>query len=417
MHLPSDQHEEASYIIFKKDGDILARNGDSGNIEFSGTDATAVIEDAIAAGGKKIYLKSGITYVPSGNEIPGVSFEGEDIDNVVISSADPTTDNLSMAPLAEIINVTVKTAKAPNGLAAGDPRRIHYFLNARTTTSITPMFWPEQSIDIHVSEPGEDRPGVSVTNEGTGDAFYSYSENGACYRAVVPTGSDNPLFYALRRDADGTLHPILGILESGGLRLYDTAITLNNGLWLKWKDSGGTTRSIMKLHTNDEVQIKGRSAAPGTAAGRVGIFTDNEEFHIWDSTVGQNNLRVLSGGEVRIPSGFLNPQQGVHGNNAYSLSCLVNAGAIDDTVVSDPRDGQIGIDSTNGRFYFRYGGAWHYVSQTAGFQIPKEETECPICGEKIKEGDFTAGQIDEEMEDGALHGLRVHLKCATEEMD
>jgi len=49
MHLPSDQHEESSYIIFKKDGDIFARNGDSGNIEFSGTDAATVIQDAINA--------------------------------------------------------------------------------------------------------------------------------------------------------------------------------------------------------------------------------------------------------------------------------------------------------------------------------------------------------------------------------
>lgn len=139
-------------------------------------------------------------------------------------------------------------------------------------------------------------------------------------------------------------------------------------------------------------------------------------FQVWDLDNGFAVLQAKVGGEVEALNGPFRATQGVLGNNAYSLSCLVNAGAIDDTVVSNARNGQIGIDSTNGRFYFRYGGAWHYVSQTAGFQIPPDEVECPICGEEIKEGDFTAGQIDEKMEDGALHGLRVHLKCAIEEL-
>jgi len=49
MELPSDQHEEASYIIFKKNGNVFARNGETGDIEFSGTDAATVMQDAINA--------------------------------------------------------------------------------------------------------------------------------------------------------------------------------------------------------------------------------------------------------------------------------------------------------------------------------------------------------------------------------
>jgi len=60
MHLPSDQHEESSYIIFKKNGDIFARNGDSGNIEFSGTDAATVIEDVLNTGSHiRVFIRNG----------------------------------------------------------------------------------------------------------------------------------------------------------------------------------------------------------------------------------------------------------------------------------------------------------------------------------------------------------------------
>jgi len=69
MDLPSDQHEEASYIIFKKNGDILARNGDSGNIEFSGTDAATVINnafDALPKSNRSFPVKGGTVLVKAG---------------------------------------------------------------------------------------------------------------------------------------------------------------------------------------------------------------------------------------------------------------------------------------------------------------------------------------------------------------
>jgi len=67
MHLPSDQHEGAEYIVFPKGGDFFARDGESGNIEFSGTDAATVIQNAIDAvagsgdvgDGGTVYIKPG----------------------------------------------------------------------------------------------------------------------------------------------------------------------------------------------------------------------------------------------------------------------------------------------------------------------------------------------------------------------
>lgn len=68
-------------------------------------------------------------------------------------------------------------------------------------------------------------------------------------------------------------------------------------------------------------------------------------------------------------------------------------------------NGSLVVDSANGRLYFRYGSAWHYIAQTAGFQIPNYEIKDPISGEQIKEGDLVIGKIDQTVKDGALHGV------------
>lgn len=75
-----------------------------------------------------------------------------------------------------------------------------------------------------------------------------------------------------------------------------------------------------------------------------------------------------------------------------------------------PHNGLIGIDSKNGRIYFRANDKWHYVSKTGGFQIPVEEIE------GINIDDFVVGKIDEAMSDGALHGIWVSLTKALEKL-
>jgi parallel beta-helix repeat protein len=59
-----DLHEESSYIIFQEGGLVHAKNGGTGQIDFSGPDAAAVIQAAINAltNGGKIFIKSA-TYV------------------------------------------------------------------------------------------------------------------------------------------------------------------------------------------------------------------------------------------------------------------------------------------------------------------------------------------------------------------
>ncbi len=74
-------------------------------------------------------------------------------------------------------------------------------------------------------------------------------------------------------------------------------------------------------------------------------------------------------------------------------------------------EGTMAIDSTNGRIYFYHSAAFHYVNQTAGFEIPVEEVVCPVCNKQMQIGQRVIGQLDSTKTDGALHGKYQHEKC------
>jgi hypothetical protein len=99
------------------------------------------------------------------------------------------------------------------------------------------------------------------------------------------------------------------------------------------------------------------------------------------------------------------------------VATKVKAGTISDADLTNTTvTGILAVDTSNNRIYFRTGTAtWHYCQATAGFGIPKEEKTCGVCGKPIVKGEFVCGQIEGEMDDGALHGLWVHLKCAAKE--
>lgn len=119
----------------------------------------------------------------------------------------------------------------------------------------------------------------------------------------------------------------------------------------------------------------------------------------WDSggiSVTSGNI-ICSGGDIYGPSG---------------VATQVASGGIGGA--ASTRDGNMVIDSASSpaRFYFRYSGAWHYVTQTAGFTVPLHEIRCPACGDLLLPDDALIGKGDRWQHDGALHGLWIHLRCA-----
>lgn len=98
---------------------------------------------------------------------------------------------------------------------------------------------------------------------------------------------------------------------------------------------------------------------------------------------------------------------------------LQNAGAVSDAafLVAVPLNGSMAHDTTNHRIYYKRGGAWHYAAETAGFQIPANETRCPVCLDPLLPDDDLIGKGDRVMADGALHALYIHLRCAGKPLD
>ena len=63
----SSPAEESGYIIYQDGGTIYAKNGQTGNIDYSGTDTAAVIQSAIDAltNGGSIFIKAGTYSITS----------------------------------------------------------------------------------------------------------------------------------------------------------------------------------------------------------------------------------------------------------------------------------------------------------------------------------------------------------------
>jgi len=93
----------ASYIIFQEDGRVKARNGTTGVIEFSGTDAAEVIQaawDSLTAGGK-IFLRNGTYLCGSALVLDSEAgnhpvLEGEDQFETVVKAGEDFTRLLDM---------------------------------------------------------------------------------------------------------------------------------------------------------------------------------------------------------------------------------------------------------------------------------------------------------------------------------
>lgn len=84
--------------------------------------------------------------------------------------------------------------------------------------------------------------------------------------------------------------------------------------------------------------------------------------HLAGNKTGLIDESVIGGGST----GYLKRYNRPSGIDNAELLPIV-AGAIDDTSFGTvvPNNGATAIDSSNGRLYFKYGNAWHYVNQTA----------------------------------------------------
>ncbi len=206
---------------------------------------------------------------------------------------------------------------------------------------------------------------------------------------VEPTGAVTTASYGLNL-SNLTTNATTDAINKYGAYLTSTGT---------WTGSGGTATNNYGLYVDT---VSGADNNYGAyIAGNVGIG-DTTPASLF--TVGNGDLfQVSSLGNVST-TGQINGTDGI--------VTKVNAGACDDTTFTLDTNGNLCVDSTNGRIYYRYGGAWHYSAQTAGFQIPNYEayaydftTHEFDTARHLAQDDFLIPFVENFMEDGAVHGL------------
>jgi len=97
---PQSYTETASYVIFKVGSTYYAKNGSTGEIEFSGTNASYIVNQALSLG-KHILIKSGqyniappIQYISSASSHESIVIEGEGFNTELGWSGGASTDSL-----------------------------------------------------------------------------------------------------------------------------------------------------------------------------------------------------------------------------------------------------------------------------------------------------------------------------------
>jgi hypothetical protein len=167
---------------------------------------------------------------------------------------------------------------------------------------------------------------------------------------------------------------------------------------------------------NLQLMHNGTDAQINTSAGNIELGTTG-------------NLELANGVGLVAANWSVNAAGMINGSIG-GVGTKVVAGAVTDgSFASTPFDGLTAVDSTTGRIYYRYGGAWHYVAQTGGFQIPKyevspanqlsdtalaeaaralpyEHSNHPqYLTTKMQPGELLVPYADSYMPDGSVHGL------------
>lgn len=261
---------------------------------------------------------------------------------------------------------------------------------------------------------GTAAPGQTLTVNGTG-----------LMNDIYLGGSTSTGPYILNNEIRGASSEVAFLDIRGGAGA-DSARMVMYG-----KSVGGTPGLIlMNGGTDDNAEIRMNTSSTGnitlvTGGGKVGIGSSAPDRALEVNSSTGINLRltyndsdgsaatytdfsVSSGGDLTVaPTGN---DYAVTGQLSATdgLVTIVSAGACSDSTTTSDTNGTLCVDSSNGRIYYRYGGAWHYSAQTAGFQIPTFETE------GISVGDYVMGHINEKLPDGALHGLYVKFDLASE---
>jgi hypothetical protein len=275
-------------------------------------------------------------------------------------------------------------------------------------------------------------PTPSLTVNTTGTTYYAYRV--AVYTSNGTSTPSNSVTTDIGADPPNNTISWSAVSGASGYILYRQKATTTAD-W-EWIDMGTSTSytdtlstwpatttlpTVNNARTNTNIITLTWNVVPGAKGYKVYRGTDdvwgNADDRLVDNGVIFTNQVVDDG--VGDSSGQVSPPTtNTTGGDLTIQGYITMASSTYQTLVTRVKagapteadaNGALVVDSADGRFYFRYGDTWHYVAQTAGFEIPANEIYDPITGQLISEGDFVLGWINEIKSDSARHGLWVRF--------
>jgi hypothetical protein len=252
---------------------------------------------------------------------------------------------------------------------------------------------------------------IAINQSGVNNELRLYGSGGVKYASLTNNNTNTVLSSSTGElqlvGGDGTSQFILGDSSASVNLIFERSSTIANNT-VGGIITVGDSDDVFNMNTAASYYFGTLKSSAGSALTLSPGATSGTAVAVNPTSFSSGNLLDL---QVNSVSKFSVNQAGSVTGTAATFSSLVNAttdglatkvvaGAVTDgSFTATAQNGQMAIDSSNGRIYFRYSGAWHYVSQTAGFQIPNYETN------GISIGDPVVGMIDGATPDGALHGV------------
>ena len=388
-----------------------------------GTLATTTAAQQMVIGGgvayiDDIYIGKGVTNAaPVGVKINAGGGSGTDIAGAALTLAGGK--GTGSASGGAIIFQTSDAGSSGSTLQSLTQK---FIIAANGTVGIGTDTSPDASLEV-INDGSGDSFLVADTNDGDTTPFVIQADGDVGVGTASPTAklevAGSGLFTGTYTDSAGITGVQLGavsgtaprILLGNGTASQNVIIDNSGGSFLV-RNSDGTGLITASGGAHATITLNGSTTTNldlNQSGGKAfQIRNYSSALIINDVTAGVERLRINTTGNT-IASGQLDA-----GTSGDGVVTEVVAGACDDSAFTTDTNGLICIDSTNGRIYYRYGGAWHYSAQTAGFQIPNLVTEGRNETEGLEVGDYVIGKLNQRLDDGALHGLYVKFDLATE---
>jgi hypothetical protein len=127
-----------------------------------------------------------------------------------------------------------------------------------------------QTLVIDIGQTGNT---LLITINSDGSFVWSVLQAGVAHQVLKAQTSGNPL----QIGKSGDVSEVLGQLSVDGVLFCSANEVIANGIWLQWKDSGGTARNIMQVDATNNTNIDGiagtgvvvLSSSPGSAIFKV----------------------------------------------------------------------------------------------------------------------------------------------------